>query len=188
MRLRLAILAVLLAFLLARSGSYLMVDDPQKADAILVLAGETEKRPGRGVELLRQGYAPKLILDVPANPLYYGMSQVALAQKFIDSLREASQVSVCPISGLSTKEESLNVANCLAASGVHSVLLVTSDFHTRRALSIFRHTMPGFSFSVAAVNDSRQFSPEWWKRRQWSKVNFEEWMRLVWWQAVDRWL
>lgn len=187
MRLRLAIAAVVLTVLLARSGSYLIVDNPQKADAILVLAGETERRPSRGVELLRQGYAPRLILDVPANPRYYGMSQPALAQKFIDSLPEASRITVCPITGLSTKEESQNAASCLTTSGVHSVLLVTSDFHTRRALSIFRHAMPAVSFSVSAVNDPRQFSAEWWKRRQWSKVNFEEWMRLAWWQAVDRW-
>ena len=23
--------------------------------------------------------------------------------------------------------------------------------------------------------------------RQWAKINFDEWLRLVWWQAVDRW-
>jgi len=32
-----------------------------------------------------------------------------------------------------------------------------------------------------------QFGGKWWKHRQWAKVNFDEWLRLVWWQAVDRW-
>jgi len=47
-----------------------------------------------------------------------------------------------------------DVARCLAASGaangtqIHRVLLVTSDFHTRRALAVFRHEIPGVEFSA----------------------------------------
>jgi hypothetical protein len=40
---------------------------------------------------------------------------------------------------------------------------------------------------VAAATDSRQFGMNWWTNRQWAKVNLEEWMRLTWWQLVDRW-
>ncbi|HEX3320556.1 MAG TPA: YdcF family protein [Terriglobales bacterium] len=187
MRFRLAAAILVLAILLARSGTYLVVDRPQKSDVVLVLAGETERRPNRGIELLRQAYAPKMILDVPESPQFYGVSPPALAQKLIDSLPQAKQITICTISGLSTKDESTNASNCIAATGAHSVLLVTSSFHTRRALSIFRHAMPGIQFSVAAVDDPRQFQSPWWRNRQWAKVNLEEWMRLAWWYCVDRW-
>jgi len=47
--------------------------------------------------------------------------------------------------------------------------------------------LPNHEFSVAAASDPAQFGGQWWKHRQWAKVNFDEWLRLVWWQAVDRW-
>jgi hypothetical protein len=187
MRLRVALILMVLVFVVARSSRYLIVDEPRKSDVILVLAGETERRPARAQELLRQGYGAKLILDVPVNPRFYGASQQELAQRFIEALPEAKQMSVCPITGLSTQEESRDAARCLGASGVHSILIVTSDFHTRRALSIFRRELPGYDLSVAAATDSRQFGMNWWTNRQWAKVNLEEWMRLTWWQLVDRW-
>jgi len=57
-----------------------VLDRPEKADVIVVLAGETHRRPERGLELLAQGYAPHLILDVPAETRIYQSSQLELAQ------------------------------------------------------------------------------------------------------------
>ena len=187
MRLRVTLIAILFGLLSLPSGRYLIVDDPQKSDVILVLAGETELRPARALELLSQGYGAKLILDVPAQPRFYGFSQAELVQKFIAMLPQPERVSICPITGLSTREESRDAAQCLAASGAHRILRVTTSFHTRRALSIFRKEFPAYEFSIAAVNDPRQFGVNWWSNRQWAKVNLEEWMRMAWWQCVDRW-
>jgi hypothetical protein len=187
MRMRVAVMVILLGLLALRSGRYLIVDEPQKADVILVLAGETEQRPARALELMSQGYGAKLIFDVPAKPRFYGFSQPDLVQKFIAAIPGSERMSICPITGLSTKEESRDAASCLAASGARTVLLVTTSFHTRRALSIFRRELPSYEFSVAAVNDPRQFGVNWWSNRQWAKVNLEEWTRLAWWQLVDRW-
>jgi hypothetical protein len=169
------------------SGGFLVVNNPQRADVIVVLAGETYRRPNRGLELLSQGYAPRMLLDVPAGEMVYGQSAVALAQQYIRQLPQSQSVAVCPIFGLSTKTEAQDVARCLQPSGAHSVLVVTSDYHTRRALSIFRHELPQYSIYVASASDPSQFSPSWWQVRQWSKTNFDEWIRLVWWEAVDRW-
>jgi hypothetical protein len=57
---------------------------------------------------------------------------------------------------------------------VLKVLLVTSDFHTRRTLSTFKRLCPQYEFSVAAALDEREFGTAWWERRQWAKVNFDE--------------
>jgi uncharacterized SAM-binding protein YcdF (DUF218 family) len=66
-------------------------------------------------------------------------------------------------------------------------LLVTSDYHTRRALGIFKHELRRHDISVAAASDPSQFGNAWWKHRQWAKTNFDEWLKLVWWKVVDRW-
>jgi uncharacterized SAM-binding protein YcdF (DUF218 family) len=188
-KLRVALAAVvLLAFLLfSTSGAFLIVNNPEHADLIVVLAGETDQRPARALELLRQGYAPRLLLDVPANAKIFGQQMIDIAQHYVDTLPMHEIVGICPIYGLSTKTEAQDVARCLDKTSAKRILLVTSDYHTRRAFSTFRHELSGRDVSVAAATDPTQFGGYWWKHRQWAKVNFDEWIRLVWWQTVDRW-
>jgi hypothetical protein len=170
----------------ATSGRFLVVDQPRKSDVIVVLAGETDRRPARGLQLLDQGYAPLLILDVPAEGKIYQWNQVEIARTYIEGLPQASSITICPIYGHSTRDEALDVSRCLQGGGDRRVLLVTSDFHTRRALSIFNRVLPG-EYSVAAAFDAREFGVQWWRHREWAKVNFDEWLKLIWWELVDRW-
>jgi uncharacterized SAM-binding protein YcdF (DUF218 family) len=188
-KLRVALIVGLsvLALFLATSGRFLVVNQLQRADVIVVLAGETDRRPSRGLELLSQNYASRMLLDVPAAARVYDSTMLQLAQKYVQSLPNGQSIIICPIVGLSTKTEAQDVAGCLQKTGAHNILLVTSDYHTRRALSIFRHELPGHPVYVAAAYDPQQFGEAWWKQRQWAKLNFNEWVRLVWWQTVDRW-
>ncbi|HYM79300.1 MAG TPA: ElyC/SanA/YdcF family protein [Candidatus Dormibacteraeota bacterium] len=179
--------ALLLVTFARNAGNILVVSDPQRADVILVLAGETYERPTRALDLLDHGYGRRVLIDVPATARVYGFSQIQLAEKYVRDLPQAASVGICPIQGLSTKLESRDVEKCLAHEPVVRVLIVTSDFHTRRALSIFRHELKGKSFSVAAVHDDEQFGTRWWTRRQWAKTCFEEWLRLFWWNVIERW-
>jgi len=171
----------------ARAGSFLVVDDPRPSDIIVVLAGETDRRPVRALELLDQGYARRVMIDVPAEARIYTYTQLDLAQQYVQSLPQAANVTVCPTEGLSTKEETRDVEKCLAGESGGRVLIVTSDFHTRRALSIFRRELHGRTFSAAASRDSTQFGARWWTHRQWAKTLVDEWLRLLWWNIVDQW-
>jgi DUF218 domain len=181
------LLACLLVLAGADAAGYLVLDAPQKSDVIVVLAGETNRRPERARQLLAQGYGRRIVLDVPAEAKIYDFTQLQLAEKYVQDLPEAASVSVCPIHGLSTKEESKDAEKCIASAGGGSVLIVTSDFHTRRALSVFRREVPGYAYSVAASRDDTQFGLRWWTHRQWAKVFVDEWLRLFWWKAVDQW-
>ena len=165
----------------------LVIDSPQPSDVIVVLAGETDKRPLRAFQLLDQGYAHRIVLDVPAGGKEFGFSELDLAQKYVQGFPEAASVDICPIEGLSTRDESHDTAKCLQSESGNRVLLVTSDFHTRRALSAFRHELKGKSFSIASARDDREFGEKWWMHRQWAKTCAYEWIRWTWWNAVDRW-
>src|SRR6516162_7124535 len=130
---------ILIAFLLLAAlaagaysaGSFLVLDHPDKADAIVVLAGETDARPRRGLHLLNQHMAPHMLLDAPSDRVY-DVETWQIAQDYIDRLPQREQVSVCRIRGLSTKEEAHDADRCLQSRGdVHAVLIVTSDYHTR---------------------------------------------------------
>jgi len=169
------------------AGRLLVVDKPERAEVILVLAGETDRRPARALELLAQGFASHVVIDVPAGARIYDSSQVELAERYVQNLAQREQVSVCPIDGLSTKDESRDAEKCIEKQHGSRVLLVTSDFHTRRALSVFRRELPSYSFSTAAAHDDTQFGTRWWTHRQWAKTCFEEWLRLIWWSGIDRW-
>jgi len=184
----LVVAAVLLAILLfATSGSFLVVDDPRPADLIVVLAGDTDRRPARGLELKRAGQAPELFLDVPAKAKVFNLPVVDIAQDYVNALPEHDHIHICPILGLSTKTEAHDIAQCIANKAAKRILIVTSDYHTRRALNTFKHELPNYEFYVAAATDPAQFGGQWWKHRQWAKMNFDEWLKLVWWQTVDRW-
>lgn len=187
--LRITLIVVLLLFLLlsVTSGSFLVVNDPQRADVIVVLAGETNWRPARALQLLSQNYAPKMLLDVPLNEIIYNQNLMDIARQYVQAVPHAQQISICPIVGLSTKEEARDVVRCLEGTNARRILVVTSDYHTRRARSIFRHELRGDQVSVAAAFNTQQYGITWWQRRQWAKMNFDEWLRLVWWQVVDRW-
>jgi hypothetical protein len=181
------VLVVLMGLFAVRAGEFLVVDEPRPSDVIVVLAGETDRRPARALELLQQGYGKRVLIDVPAESNIYTFTQLDLAQKYVQSLPQAAAVSVCPIVGLSTKAETQDVEKCLARMNAGTVLIVTSEFHTRRALSIFRRELRGRSFSVAAAYDSAQFGTHWWTHRQWAKTAVDEWLRLLWWNVVDQW-
>jgi hypothetical protein len=181
------LLICLLGLAGAKAGSFLVLDAPQHSDVIVVLAGETNRRPEKALQLLSQGYARRIVLDVPAENKIYEVTQIQLAEKYIQNLPQAASMSVCPIEGLSTKDESRDAENCIVKAGGGSVLIVTSDFHTRRALSVFKKEIPGHEYSIAASRDDTQFGVRWWTHRQWAKTFVDEWLRLIWWKVVDRW-
>jgi uncharacterized SAM-binding protein YcdF (DUF218 family) len=191
MNIRRLIVMVLVAasclWLASKAGSFLVLNKPGPSDVIVVLAGETDRRPQRALELLAQGYARRVVLDVPNRARVFGSTEIELAEKYVQNLPQASSITVCPIDGLSTKAESKEAARCLAHQPGKRVLIVTSDFHTRRALEIFRHELPGDEYSVAAVYDGAAFGVRWWTHREWAKTFMGEWLKVIWWKMVDQW-
>lgn len=186
------LLAFLLLFLIFASfaGRLLVRDQPEKSDVIVVLAGDSQdQRYRRGMELLRAGYGKHLFLDASSDSNYFGHTPAEYADAFLkqDAKEMAAQVSVCPFEDDSTDTETQYVAKCLKPLSPASVLLVTSDWHTARARSVFRHRVPQYHWSVAAAQDDRLFGTHWWHHREWAKTTFQEWLKVIWWNSIDRW-
>ena len=179
-----------LAALVSHAGPFLVIDQPERSDLLIVLDGdENDQRYQRALELLQEGYGSEMVVDERSDLRKFGRTPVALEQEFIDRaagpLRK--NIRVCPTNAESTQQEAIAAASCFRTS-VSRVLIVTSDYHTRRALDIFRRQLPQYHFSVAAVHDTSSFSPHgWWQRRQWAKTTVLEWAKLGWWELIDRW-
>jgi len=186
-----AVLILICVLLFLQPGDYLIVNDPEKSDAIVMLAGDqVDLRYWRALELLRGGYGHHLLVDTGTGQVY-GQPYSELAAGFIARTagENASQVSLCIIKGDSTKEEAPQVGECLAKlqPAPHSVLLVTDDYHTRRALSIFRQRLPQLHWTAGAVSNDFLFGQPWWKNREWAKTYLTECEKLLWWELWDRW-
>ena len=183
----LAVVVILLAVLLRRAASFLVVHNPEHADLIVVLAGgNNDLRYWQGMELVRQGYAPQLMLDVFTKELRFGRYDIDLATEFV-SQTAAGLATICPLAENSTYDEARYLEKCLRDTKARSVLVVTSQYHTRRALQILRARMPQYHFSMYGSQDPYFFDVRWWQTREWAKTTVAEWQRYLWWQLVDRW-
>ncbi|HTB12673.1 MAG TPA: YdcF family protein [Bryobacteraceae bacterium] len=180
----LAVAVVLLllfhAAILAALGNYLVkAGPPQKADIIVVLAGDGfGHRILTAGDLIKQGYASKALVSGPNGN--YGNYECDLAIPFaVKAGDPESEFLHLEHRGRSTAEEAQVVVKKLREMGVKRVILVTSNYHTRRAGSIFRRAAPDLEFYVVASPDEF-FNPDsWWKNREASKTFIFEWMKTV---------
>jgi len=88
---------------------------------------------------------------------------------------------------VSTAEEVEFAAECFLSRRAQRILIVTSAYHTRRAIAIFRHCLPQYEWSVTAAPDDTAYRTDWWRRRAWAKTWLGETEKFAWWELVDRW-
>ena len=168
---------------LSHAGGTLIVDRPAPADAILVLSGDYYGRMPHAIDLYKQGYAQQIIVDEDASHRFYGRTLAERRQQELAG-DPSIKATVCPIYGATTSAESRDVARCLDSIGVRKILIVTSDFHTRRAFSILRSRIPSIHWSVAAAKTD--YRPEsWWESGSSTGTLADEWMSFVFWKTFE---
>jgi uncharacterized SAM-binding protein YcdF (DUF218 family) len=77
------------------------------------------------------------------------------------------KILVFPQDADNTKEEAQALLPLVTQKNWHAVMIVTSNYHTRRARYIFRHVFPqGIELAVVSARDG-DFDPEsWWEHRK----------------------
>jgi uncharacterized SAM-binding protein YcdF (DUF218 family) len=161
-------------------GSYLVRNDAlRNADIGLVLAGDASgNRILKAGELVREGYIPHVLVSGPSG--MYGFHECDLAIPFAEHAGyPASYFEHVEHDARSTAEEAVATIRAVRKTAAHRVMLITSDYHTRRAGRIFRRTAPDLEFVVVAAPDL-EFSPDgWWRTRQGRKVALYEWLKTA---------
>lgn len=181
------LLGVVAVSLFRHAASFLVVNAPEPADVIVILAGgDNDLRYWNAVKLMKEGYAHRVMLDVYSRGHTYGQSDIELAREFLNRTTPG-QSTLCIAKENSTYDETRYLRDCLKELGVKSILVVTSDYHSRRALSILRARLPQYHFSMYAADDSFYFGKRWWTDREWAKTTLTEWQRYLWWLLADRW-
>ncbi len=161
------------------AGAALVEDDrPERADAILVVGGdEFGTRIVKAAQLAQAGFAPYVVVSGP--PVLLGYESEMMIEY---ARRQGYPVSIFrPLHhrANSTRQESAVVAQYLRDHQIHKLLLVTSNFHTRRAAKLMRLANRGVQVIVVAAADP-VFSPQtWWKTRNGQKTFLYEWLKTV---------
>jgi uncharacterized SAM-binding protein YcdF (DUF218 family) len=174
--------------ILAVLGRALVEDDGiEKADCILVPGGDSVgTRIVRAAQLARAGYAPYVFVDGPAGLMGHE-SDATIRYATLRGFPAALFKPVWLPQGLdSTSEEMKFVANgVLKQSNVKTVLLVTSNFHTRRAARFLRKAAPWLKVIAVPAPDPYFQSDAWWKTRNGKKTFLFEWTKTIseWWGA-----
>lgn len=163
-------------------GEYLVKEDPGCRGEVAVVLGGDEggRRVLRAGDLAREGAVQKVIVDGPQGAYDYTDDQLAIGFMVRRGYPKELFIGL-PIEARSTKSEAALVVAELKREGVHRFVLVTSDFHTRRAARIFRKATAGSSISFCTVGSStRDFSaPTWWQNREGQKVWFFEMSKTI---------
>ena len=134
-------LAVLLAAFLALSARLFAFPTervPERADAVVVLAGQWERRLPLGQRLVREGVAPVLALSEDTD------------SDWPRELCRGRNVVCFQADPYSTTGEAAALGAIAARRGWQSVVVVTSDYHVTRATLLVERCVGGRVDAVAA--------------------------------------
>jgi uncharacterized SAM-binding protein YcdF (DUF218 family) len=172
---------VLLALLACApfAGPILSIEDPlEKADAIFVLAGSRAERWLEARDLLKEGYAPHILLSaglheeaetVLAREGLHMPSEAEFAKKALVTLGvPESSVTILEGRPDNTSDEGELLRTQATARGWRTVIVVTSKLHTRRAALAMRRALKGTPVRVVmrATRYDDTDPARWWQRRR----------------------
>ena len=151
--------------LLSFIARWLEWEDPLvEADAILVLDGgedENGNRIRRGLDLLRRGIAPWLLVSHSTFGTITSHTTEGLTQD------ERRRIYWLPNNAASTRQEARMVLQVLKRLEMTSLLVVTSTYHTRRTRLIFTRELfrEGIQVNVFPATVPGYDPDHWWKTR-----------------------
>lgn len=182
-----AALYVLRHPILRAAGEYWVVQDTlSPSDAIIILSDDNfaGDRATRAAELYRMGLAPRIVASGRMLRPYAGISELMQHDLEADGVPSSAIVRF-PHHADNTREEAEALRTLVAQNGWRRIIVVTSNYHTRRSRYIFDRVMRSdVNVSVAAARDSEYVSDVWWEHRMSFKLFFHETIgyAVAWWE------
>jgi uncharacterized SAM-binding protein YcdF (DUF218 family) len=151
------------------AGEFWVVDEPTAhADAIVVLSDDNfhGDRATRAAELYRQGVATLVVASGRRLRPNAGISEL-IEHDLVE--RGVPKEKIMPFThdADNTKEEAEALAKLASSQRWKGLVVVTSNYHTRRARYIFRKVFPaGIAVNMAAAPDGEFTPDQWWEKRK----------------------
>lgn len=164
----------------------------ETADVILVLGSKKgcKHRVPAAAEIFRSGGAPLMIFTggkVQDTPLGH-MAEYLSMLKAADSLGIPRDVIITEENSLTTEENFSNTRRLLETQlpGCKRIILVTADYHMRRALLMAQRALPGYRIIPAAASSGTTTADRWKLTEKGRKTAREEAMKLRWYAERGR--
>jgi uncharacterized SAM-binding protein YcdF (DUF218 family) len=150
-------------------GEAWIVEDPiDRADALLVLGDDNfyADRATRGAELFREGKAPVVVASGRRLRPNAGIAEL-MEHDLVERGVPKDKIVRLTHDADSTEEEAEALKKLVKERKWRRVIVVTSNYHTRRARYIFHKVFPqGVESRVASARDG-DFDPQhWWEKRK----------------------
>jgi uncharacterized SAM-binding protein YcdF (DUF218 family) len=185
----------LVAWLLVSSlGAQLLIVKSEllSADAIVVMSGSStyQERTTWAARLYREGRAPVVILTNDGlfsgwneaeqrNPYFYELAAKELRKQGVP----ADKIRVVSEQAIGTYEESLRVRKYASTNNLKRLLVVTSAYHSRRALWSMRRACGGSGIEVGIDTPPQGWQTPslltWWLHRWGWRVVAGEYAKLA---------
>ncbi len=161
--------------------SWIIEDTLDKVDALIILGDDNfyADRVTRGAQLFREGRAPVIVASGRRLRPNAGIAEL-MEHDLVERGVPRDKIVRFSHDGDSTLEEAQSLVRIVKERKWRSVIVVTSNFHTRRVRYIFQHVFPqGMDVRVASARDG-DFDPEhWWEKRKSIKELTREFAGMV---------
>jgi uncharacterized SAM-binding protein YcdF (DUF218 family) len=181
--------ALLIWCLIAWLGAQLLIvrKELTHADALVVMAGSAtfEERNTLAAQLYKEGRAPRIILTDDYQQAGWSQAEqrnpffVELAKRKLQNLGvPGTQIDIVAPAGSGTRWEAESLLRFAEDKKLKSLLVVTSSYHSRRALWIVQTVFDGSDIAIGLepVRPGIQTpKPYWWwlRRKGWLMVPTE---------------
>ncbi|HVS87587.1 MAG TPA: YdcF family protein [Candidatus Acidoferrum sp.] len=150
-------------------GENWIVEDPlERSDAIIMLSDDNfyADRATRAAELYRRGMAPVVVASGRRLRPFAGIAEL-MVRDLSERGVPKDKIEAFAHDADNTREEAQALAQLGTRKKWRSVIVVTSNYHTRRARYIFDRVFPStVKVRVASAHDG-DFDPKnWWQHRK----------------------
>jgi uncharacterized SAM-binding protein YcdF (DUF218 family) len=147
-------------------------EDLRSAGALVVLGGEPWTRPERAAEVWRETRAARVIVS--------GEGDCQDVRRQLEARGVPSEIIQMECKSTSTYENAQFSVRLLRAQHITNAVIVTSWYHSRRALACFKRAAPEMHFQSRPTSSTTAFWPDRYERKR----ILQEYAKLAYYWAV----
>jgi uncharacterized SAM-binding protein YcdF (DUF218 family) len=169
----LAMLVLLLVAIVFPQWLLTVESSPAKSDVIVVLGGEPRVRVARALEIYRVGLAPKILVSGA------GDCSENIRQLVAGGVPRAAIIAEC--ASKTTMENARFCGPLLRQQNARKIIVVTSWYHSRRALACFEKAVPGVEIlSLPTQPKDSSVTPRQYVVNEYLKLGYYVWEHGIW--------
>jgi uncharacterized SAM-binding protein YcdF (DUF218 family) len=146
---------------------WIVEDSLERSDALIILSGDNfyADRATRAADLYRRGMAPEVVASGKRLRPFAGIAELMVHDLFERGVPK-DKIEAFSQDADNTREEAMALAQLAARKKWRSVIIVTSNYHTRRTRYIFHRVFPSaIRVQIASARDGDFDPDQWWQHR-----------------------